>query len=47
MLGIEEFYNFLCNIKYFEWDNIQSLKEINFKEYSDYFIARNFSDTCK
>lgn len=43
LLKKEGLYNFLCNMKYFEWDNSQSLKEINFKEYLDSFVSRNFS----
>lgn len=43
LLSLNDFYNFLCNIKYFEWDYTCSLREINFKEYLDYFVARNFT----
>ena len=42
LLQIQEVYNFLSNIRYFEWDSVNSLKEIKFKDYIDAFIASNY-----
>lgn len=39
ILEIPNVYDFFANIKYFEWDNIQSLKEIKFKDYLDTYRA--------
>lgn len=39
ILNIPNVYEFFNNIKYFEWDNIQSLKEIRFKDYLDTYRA--------
>lgn len=33
------YMNCFSNIKYFEWDNIQSLKEIKFRDYLDTYKA--------
>ncbi|MDY2631654.1 MAG: DUF3800 domain-containing protein [Clostridium sp.] len=39
ILIISHVYEFFSNIKYFEWDNIQSLKEIKFRDYLDTYKA--------
>lgn len=39
LLRMPEVYNFFKSIKYFEWNSKQSLKEINFKNYLDAYIA--------
>ena len=42
ILIIPNVYEFFASIKYFEWDSINSLKEINFKDYLDGYIASNY-----
>lgn len=42
LLKIDNVYTFLANIKYFEWDNRQSTKEIRFKDYVDAYISSNY-----
>lgn len=42
VISIPEVYTFLSNIKYFEWDNSQFLKEIEFKDYLDAYYSRHF-----
>lgn len=42
IISIKEVYDFLANIKYFEWDNHQFLKEIKFKDYLDAYVARQY-----
>lgn len=42
IVGIPEVYKFFSTIKYFEWDSINSLKEIKFKDYLDAYIVNNF-----
>lgn len=42
ILKIPYVYEFFCNIKYFEWDSINSLKEIKFKDYLDAYMANNY-----
>ena len=44
IISIPEVYKFLSSIKYFEWNNKASLKEVNFKDYVDFYIARNIVD---
>lgn len=39
LLTIPEVYKFFESIKYFEWNSTQALKEINFKNYLDAYIA--------
>ncbi|WP_332834210.1 DUF3800 domain-containing protein [Clostridium perfringens] len=42
ILDIPNVYKFFSNLKYFEWDNKQSLKEIKFKDYLDTYISINY-----
>ena len=44
LLAINNVYTFFSEIKYFEWDSIQSIKEINFKDYLDSYIFSNYVD---
>lgn len=44
IISIKEVYDFLSNIKYFEWDNHQFLKEIKFKDYLDAYVARHYGE---
>ncbi|RVT57240.1 DUF3800 domain-containing protein [Niallia taxi] len=37
------FYNFLCNINYYEWQSARELSNVKFKEYVDLFIASNYT----
>lgn len=39
LVAIPEVYKFFESIKYFEWNSTQALKEINFKNYLDAYIA--------
>lgn len=41
LLNMKEIYDFLKNIKFFEWDNNRTLKEIEFKDYLDSYIVNN------
>lgn len=42
ILKIPNVYEFFASIKYFEWNKVNSLKEINFKDYLDAYIASNY-----
>ena len=42
ILKIPHVYEFFCNIKYFEWDSINSLKEVKFKDYLDAYISSSY-----
>lgn len=41
ILIIPNVYDFLCNIKYFEWNKVQSTTQIEFKDYLDSYMAIN------
>lgn len=42
ILQIPNVYEFFANIRYFEWNSVNSLKEIKFKDYLDAYIASNY-----
>ena len=42
ILQIPNIYEFFASIKYFEWNSVNSLKEIKFKDYLDAYIANNY-----
>jgi hypothetical protein len=42
LIKIPSFYNFLCNISYYEWDSNKSLTEIPFRDYLELFMATNY-----
>ncbi|RBO99985.1 DUF3800 domain-containing protein [Rossellomorea aquimaris] len=42
LMKIPEFYTFLSNISYYEWDSNKSLSEVPFKDYLDLFMASNY-----
>ncbi|MCM3443272.1 MULTISPECIES: DUF3800 domain-containing protein [Metabacillus] len=44
LLKIKSFYQFLQNIKYYEWDSHKELSEIHFNDYLDLFMAKNFRE---
>ncbi len=44
LLKIPAFYQFLCHIHYYEWDSHKELAEVNFKDYLDLFMAKNYKD---
>jgi hypothetical protein len=41
LLRIDAFYQFMINIKYYEWQSTRELSEVNFKEYVDLFLSSN------
>ncbi|CAI9386657.1 hypothetical protein BACSP_01715 [Bacillus sp. T2.9-1] len=43
LLNEPAFYNFVCNIKYYEWQSSRELSDVKFKEYVDLFLASNLT----
>ncbi|WML37982.1 hypothetical protein RCG19_12060 [Neobacillus sp. OS1-2] len=44
LLKIQSFYDFISNIKYYEWDSHKELAEVSFKDYLDLFMANHFRE---
>lgn len=44
LLKNEDFYNFMQNITYYEWESNNELKERNFNDYLKLFMVRNHRD---
>ena len=44
LLRIPSFYDFLCNIRFYEWDSHKELAEVPFKDYLNLFMANNFRE---
>lgn len=42
LLKNPDFYNFLKCIKFYEWSNSHQLKEIDFMNYLQLFISKNY-----
>lgn len=42
LLKVEDFFNLLNNIRFFEWTNARELREISFSDYIRLFIADNY-----
>lgn len=44
LLKIPLFYDFISNIKYYEWDSHKELSDVSFKDYLDLFMANHFRE---
>lgn len=44
LLKINEFKEFLSNIRFFEWDSHKELSEVHFRDYLQLFMASNYRD---
>lgn len=42
-LNIDEFYEFLSNINYYEWCNTSTLREVKFENYLKFFISKQLA----
>jgi len=44
LLQIPNFYNFIRNINYYEWDSHKELSAVSFSDYLVLFMAKNFKE---